>query len=316
VSAPLVLIERIFFRYASAMRQAAIRERSRFVHYTSAAAAMSIIKGKSVWLRKATAMNDFLEVTHGKECVEAAYRGPSGLTFQQALNSIHAGITKEFESLFSGWLPFLDDAYLLAISEHEQDEDDLGRLSMWRAYGVGSGVALVLRHEPFTREDDNGINAYTSPVLYGGTSDVALHLKEAADAILANKAFVGQMSREECKQIVFNMFLFAVLSLKHRGFEEEREWRVVHSPRLHPSKILQKRVELVRGVPQVVFAVPLAAEHNGVAIGLSLDSLLDRVIVGPTEYPDVMREAFVQLLHEAGVHDPDKKVHVSQIPLR
>jgi hypothetical protein len=34
-------------------------------------------------------------------------------------------------------------------SDRDHQEDAFGRLSMWRAYGRGSGVALVLNHKPF-----------------------------------------------------------------------------------------------------------------------------------------------------------------------
>ena len=45
----------------------------RFVHYTSAATGLSIIKNEKVWLRSALLMNDFQEVEHGQQCVRSAW---------------------------------------------------------------------------------------------------------------------------------------------------------------------------------------------------------------------------------------------------
>jgi len=43
------------------------REPIRFVHYTSAEAALRIITGKRIWMRNTTCMTDYREVQHGFE---------------------------------------------------------------------------------------------------------------------------------------------------------------------------------------------------------------------------------------------------------
>jgi hypothetical protein len=43
--------------------------------------------------------------------------------------------------------PFLTGTYLACLSEH-QDEDEHGRLPMWRAYGATTGIALVINAAP------------------------------------------------------------------------------------------------------------------------------------------------------------------------
>jgi hypothetical protein len=44
---------------------------SKFVHYTSAEAAVSIIDNNCLWLRNATLQNDFSEIQHGIDCLNA-----------------------------------------------------------------------------------------------------------------------------------------------------------------------------------------------------------------------------------------------------
>lgn len=49
---------------------------------------------------------------------------------------------------------------------------------------------------------------------------------------------------------------------------------------------------------------------------MQLGELLDRVIIGPTAFPPVMFDAFMQALKDAGVANAEKIVAVSGIPLR
>jgi hypothetical protein len=49
---------------------------------------------------------------------------------------------------------------------------------------------------------------------------------------------------------------------------------------------------------------------------MAIPALIDHIIIGPTRDPLAMREAFISLLDEAGVEQPDRKVFVSNIPLR
>ena len=44
--------------------------------------------------------------------------------------------------------------------------------------------------------------------------------------------------------------------------------------------------------------------------------LIKKIIIGPTEFPVVVRDAFVKLLTDAGVDDASEKVVISFIPLR
>jgi hypothetical protein len=72
---------------------------------------------------------------------------------------------------------------------------------------------------------------------------------------------------------------------------------------------------VIRGVPQPVYKIPLQniTEINLVA---AIPELFDRIIIGPTQYPLALGEAFQELLTEAGVKDPENKICISDIPLR
>ncbi|WP_176401110.1 hypothetical protein [Sphingobium sp. Z007] len=61
-------------------RQSSMRRRNaRFVHYTSAEVAVSILRNNNAWMRNLVTMNDFSEVEHGKSCLFPAYKSDAGI---------------------------------------------------------------------------------------------------------------------------------------------------------------------------------------------------------------------------------------------
>ena len=112
------------------------------------------------------------------------------------------------------------------------------------------------------------------------------------------------------------MLAYAAACTKHPGFLEELEWWVIHFPWWEKSTDLIKEIEVVQGVPQPVYKIPLVNIPEKGLFGLTVPDLIDGIIIGPTRDPLAMREAFVGLLDETGVEQPDRKVFVSNIPLR
>lgn len=286
------------------------------MHYTSADAAISIIRNKQVWLRKSTTMNDFMEVEHGLDCLAQAYREPGGMRLRQILDEISPGTTSELEKSFNSWVPdFRDQTYLMCLSEHDDSEDRLGRLSMWRAYGASVGVALVLKSTPFVTVSD-ALNVYTSPVRYADLSKIAEELDSLAERVRLNQEFLKEIPQSRLVECLFTAFRFAILCTKHPGFAEEREWRIIHNPTHNPNERVERSVEVIRGVPQLVMKVKLQNYEKEGLVGAEIPELLDRIIIGPTRYSDALRDAFQHELALAGVEDAHEKVIVSDIPLR
>ena len=108
------------------------------------------------------------------------------------------------------------------------------------------------------------------------------------------------------------------MSIKHAGFEEEREWRLIHLPFDGAGNAwVRERIVSVRGIPQLVYELPLDNIHPGMNIsGLNLNRTLHRVIIGPSLYPETIRRAFVDKLRQHGVSKPEAKVSISETPLR
>jgi hypothetical protein len=286
----------------------------RFVHYTSAESAMKMINSRKVWMRKSTTMNDFSEIEHGLNCVEAAWQTPAAYQFKAVLEEKFPGLVKQVVEAYESWRPhFQMETYFTCISEHSGGrEDRLGRLSMWGAYG---NVALVLRPDVFMSETQS-LGAYSSPVDYQDEASFIASFEKIVEVVTHEKDFIGNRERDLVFSLVFLMLRLAVLATKHPGFVEEREWRIYYSPTIEPSIRIKKELEIVNGIPQPVCKIPLEDDQENGLVGFTPDQLIDRIIIGPMQHPWVAAEAFVELLTTSGVADAQHKVWISDIPLR
>jgi hypothetical protein len=120
----------------------------RFAHYTSADAAVSIIKTKRIWMRNTTCMSDYREVQHGYEMLRWFFSDNAKVgSFIEALDGCCSGVAQDAINLFDQWWNNIQfSTYIASISEHDDKEDLHGRLSMWRAFGGNAArVAIVFK---------------------------------------------------------------------------------------------------------------------------------------------------------------------------
>jgi Protein of unknown function (DUF2971) len=306
----------IFYPYAEEKMREVSTAGGRFVYYTTAETATSILKNKQIWMRNTAAMNDYMEVEHGFDCLNAAYDAEPGNRFKAALNSCFSDLADEVKDYLNGWLPSIrQDTYITCVSEHLATEDHHGRLSMWRAYGGRTGVALVLNGAVMFSKS-NALNVFSSPVAYLNPQAFAVYLEKIAMNMEIEVEYIKSLDRETVRDIAFNVLRFAVLCTKHPGFHEEREWRVIASPKMHATDHAILAIEVVGGTPQAVLKLALQNQSDKGLVGLAIPELLDRIIIGPCEFPQVISSAFQKLLAEAEVPEPQEKIIVSDIPLR
>jgi hypothetical protein len=309
----------IFHPFAAAQQASAFSKGTRFVYYTRAETAMRILKNRQLWMRKSMCMNDFMEVQYGLQCLTDVYlRSETGKKFQSVLDHLFNGLRPEIEQLFDKFRIHLQmDTYITCVSEHRDEEDTLGRLSMWRAYGGTSGVALVMNNAPFqATEPSDVLKIYGSPVAYLDAQKFTEEFGEIVKNIENEADFLKQQDREQIKGRIFRMLTFAAVCTKHPGFAEEVEWRVIHCPWWEPSAHLIKEIEVIQSVPQPVYKIPLRDIPEMELFGITIPALIDRIVIGPTRDPFAIVEAFADLLAKAGVDQPYKRIFVSNIPLR
>lgn len=287
-------------------------ENGRFVHHTSAEAAFSIFKTGEFWLRNASCMNDVSEVRHGLDCLIKAYQD---LRFGELLKHVLPDV-QAFENYFGDRVhELLEFTYLACFSEHNDDEDKTGRLSMWRAYASGTGVAIVMNNRVFIEPSD-ALGAYTSPVEYMDKNEFAAALAQVGSNIIQNTAFLRDQPTDQMMHWLYGALRSFVLCTKHPGFREEKEWRVVFSPRMPHPGIVRCEIEAINGIPQPVCKIPLADIPEQSLIGADPRLLVDRIIIGPSQYESALYQAFVELLASKGIENAAQRVVVSDIPLR
>ena len=290
-------------------------EGTQFAYYTSAEVAASILRSNQFWMRNATTMNDYSEIEHGIGClVRAKERGALEI-FKNALDRAFPEISREPLNLFDLWLPGIrSGTYILSLSRHDV-ADQHGQLSMWRAYGGKSGVAIIVGGS-ILLSPQNQVAFYASPVMYKTPDEFSDYFLSVAKRMLDSTEYLRTFGRAQLKNIAFTMLRSAALCTKHPGFREENEWRVLASPDMYPSRLLRKEVECVRGTLQTVIKVDLKSDLDGGITGLDVGNLFERLIIGPCEHPELVAEALLNLLVQAGVSNPHERVSVSGIPLR
>lgn len=313
-------IAEVAFPYANRRIEEARTKNVRFSHYTSAFAALQIIEKKEVWLRNALLMNDFSEVQHGQDRLRSAWHDDSlGGRLKQLLENVRVGLSGELAQAFDQRAhDRISQTYLISISEHGNgslDEDHYGRLSMWRAYGGATNVAFVFKNTPFLTESD-ALSAFTNPVLYCDQNRFNAEFSIVVDALEEHLETAKQLGADNLKSILENAFHFSTVAAKHPGFAEEQEWRVIYSPSVWPSDKIRSDIEVISGVPQRVYKLPMQNFPEQGFFGATLPELLEEIIIGPTESGWPIYDALVEKLHAAGVENPESKVRRSDIPLR
>ena len=289
-------------------------EGNKFAYYTTAGTAKKILENKVVWLRNAHVMNDYSELTYGLGLFENALSSSSGIKFFTALNSCCMNVDKKVLDWYQEWkTSLLIDTFFTCLSLHHPSEDDNGRLSMWRAYG---NVAIVFNNSILVNES-SALGVWSLRVNYLSQVEYEEYLSRMAESILQHHEFIAHAGEPLIQRGVYNLFLGTAIGTKHPGFAEEREYRAYVNPSHHKiSKKIEKKIVDINGVPQEILMLPLNHDPEHEIIRLDIPSILDKIIVGPTQYPFSVSNAFVTLLSEMGVDNAHEKVTVSGIPLR
>lgn len=290
-------------------------------HYTSIQVLEKIMKNEEMWFSNPLFMNDLEEMRFGihqgiilfdqlrAEITRAA--GTQGRF--KAIESAFMGYYREFESTHAL------DIYVFCLSEHRADDND-GLLSMWRAYGgSGNGAALVFNTSFLTGPKDD------SPLLIG-----KVHYASGDQ----RKAWLEERIRKWCSIIevagvpndklhlaAHSMFMaikIYALTSKHHGFSEENEWRLIYLPDRDPTGMLKGNFDYVIGKqgvePKLKFKIaPLPLKSPEV---WTFESILDRIILGPSLSTMLARSSIVRMLQVIGKPTFGSKVVSSGIPLR
>ena len=290
-------------------------------HYTDAWGLQGILTSRAIRATHYAHLNDSTELILGEETVLSA---ATELLKEETDEHRVAWLTRFVESFRQTRLSQVAAPYVASLCA-----DDGNRLSQWRGYGAhGAGYSIAFPALP-------------KPIEVAGSSDATLaialvRMRYSVDALWVDacarfKAILDRASELRTKfrkdgiygptngMLRMNAASLAV-QLKHEGFKEEQEWRILAYPmrdfRQEGTSILRARTD---GKPVVQFRPSTRGLIPYVEIPLAED--LPRVPiagvhVGPGPDVDARTGAVVALLETLGYDLPATLVKGSSIPFK
>ena len=264
-------------------------------HYTDANGLLGILQEKELWASNALYLNDAREVAHGMNLLSEEIKG---------LLSVAVSLPKELKEAIEDWQESSRDAVggplVISFSEHPD------QLSQWRAYcrgGSGFSIGFGL-----------GDLEYASSASQFRLVKCVYAPSEQAELIGAVVRYLRLgFHHKKAFKLGFLAFYqrlaqkaFAVLlALKHEGFREEQEWRLISLDSQLPLRFRPGRFGIVP-----YCAVPLC--KPGEKLGLA------NVYVGPNAAPELAKAAVQELVgqHTRPFPNSQPEIIASQIPYR
>ena len=310
-------ISNIFFPHHNKALNRVKKNKINFAHYTNADTAYKIIKNQEIWLRNIALMNDYMEFEHGKELlVKLIVETSEGKKLKEVFDSISPGVFDKTFSNFKNWAPYIkNDFYISCFSEHRSnDVENIGRLSMWRAYGGNSGVAIIFKHDLFESFIKKISGLDFSSVAYLKDSQLKKEIANLGKSVSSNIDKIKTLEPKALGGYLFNTFRFAGLCNKHKGFEEEQEWRLIATASVLPkNEFITQEILTMHGTPQNIVKIKLSKATD---VGIQFKDMLDKVIIGPSQFPFEIKKSIICALKDIGAKEPESIVRVSSIPLR
>ncbi len=197
-------------------------------HYTGAPGVRGILNSDSIWASGAQHMNDWMEVVYGYNMMMSALRDVVGA----------GGLDSEAQNIFENVLrvmeqpdsPFVD-AYFAAFCEKGN------LLSQWRAYAGTQGCALemdpmVIKGELALTTKALARNVRLAKVEYDPKRQEKSFRSVLDELIETIKERRGGSETHVNALVDFVRVVMSswAATVKHPGFEEEQEWRVIFQP--------------------------------------------------------------------------------------
>lgn len=206
------------------------------------------------------------------------------------------------------------DTYVFCLSHHENVEDSDGLLSMWRGYGEnGGGAALVLDTSKFEVVHDNGL--IIAKVFYASRDERIkwINNKLVGFANLIEENDIQEKDLWPAVYFLFERFKLFALFTKHKGFEEEKEWRVVYEKKRDSQKLFESMFSYAmtrNGIePKFKFNVNYGDS-------LALESYVNKIILGPSFSNNLSLALVKRMLKSLNKPKLSEKVFPSTIPFR
>lgn len=306
-------------------------------HYTNRAGLEGILRSQQLHATHYKCLNDTSEMLHmsprlaeaihpaiREEILQLAKRHPNARKLVDEDGGIDATSMKEAETLVktlygvtfepktAGGSFF--EPYVSSFCGHlDEYERGHGLLSMWRSYGKESAYAVVFK----TKELIEMLRKESAEFFYSGAQmgtvvyegDQKSFEREFGKLLGEARAAYASMLNEPNPTLgdLFTQFVSSISRFKHRGFQEEKEVRIVVAP-LSRAQVEQAKVinpaafkkEAHRSVKKVEFKNGFVP-HLVLFESVSEELPISKIIVGPSADKLARRVALEQYLAFRGL---------------
>lgn len=286
----------------------AVRQAGTLWHYTDAYGLEGMLRERAIRATSFAHLNDSSELLHGEESVELTakemVKGTDGFTRRLLTEFIDTWETNRLSAALN--------VYVASFCA-----DDGDRLSQWRAYGnngVGYSIGLPSLPEPAVDADSTRKLAASLVKMSYSPGKLEKPVVRRFRDICARATAISKQDEESVCAAGLQVLRMHAASLsvylKHSGFKEENEWRIVASvPKgeVTDEESIVKHRPTSRGIVPYV-NVPLAEELPRIPIF--------KIYVGPGPDPQARAAAVVSLLTSLKYDNPESLVVNSHIPYR
>lgn len=298
-------------------------------HYTTVQAFESIYKSRTFWATHYEDMNDSSEFQ--------LFRRKLGEFIRPILWEIAVKkgrdatkIDAEVDHEEAMWLDIfyqnafgegeLRNTFICSFCAHgtKSLEAKHGLLSQWRGYGTGGGVAIVLNTRGIENLMANEKNIFVHPVNHIGKviydnedEKIRADFHFVFDCLpeIIRSSYFGKELESSSEEMV-TPFILGTTLVKHSGFLEEQEVRIVVSPRpTNVKSIFYALEDEAKPTKAIRYRQKGDCEIRYIELFGTAQLPIERVIVGPSRIQNINHQKIVEL-----VKGSDIEVVKSDIP--
>lgn len=264
-------------------------------HYTSQAGLLGILESRMIRASKISHLNDAAELALA---VGLARKHIDSLDIEAEIKSELLGDIEDIEG---------SSINIFVFSLTERGD----QLSQWRGYTpTGAGYSIGFSVPFLTAMVDKSFgDLVLGPCSYNPFAHEKI-IAELVNEAVRRRRGSGHTapSPQEFRPTALpflGALYFAAPFLKHEGFSEEREWRLVSRPVSHTDSRFKHRVGTSHLIPYLELSISQEAGEP---------ANITQVIVGPTPHPRLARDAVFTLL--ASLEYKECAVEPSELPFR
>ncbi len=272
-------------------------------HYTTRAGLLGIVNERAIWATHTQYLNDRSEYSHALDLAKNE--------INMRINSVTEVHVAEIYRNMAVHLDEIQKINICVVSFSEVND----LLSQWRAYGdQASGFAIGFTYK-FLFDAAEQEKCSIVPCLYNGRDQrrlISLIVETALREHLEDSENEVVSKYDELDPILWPAQTLGryldkyALILKHKKFEEEKEWRII----TQPIPIYNQRLEFREGRSMIIPYYPFPLE------GPAGYLRVQEVVVGPTPNMDISVYSVDAFLHSRANVFGDKLVTESEVPYR